>query len=97
MVLKCQPETPPWARLLLRVGLNLNLGMLPQRIAGHPHAKLAMPSVSLPKWGDVSTTASGPLPLATLEAPDASGKEEEFCFETPAPALPWPSPQHLVN
>ena len=97
MVLKCQPETPPWARLLLRVGLNLNLGMLPQRIAGHPHAGLAMPSVSLPKWGAVSKTASGPLPLATLAAPNASGKEEEFCFETPAPALSWPSPQHLVN
>jgi len=71
--------------------------MLPQRIAGHPHAGLAMPSVSLLKWGDVSKTASGPLPLATLEAPDASGKEEEFYFETPAPALSWPSPQHLVN
>jgi len=36
-------------------------------------------------------------PQAAMEATHASGKEEEFCFETPVPTLSWPSPQHLVN
>jgi len=56
-----------------------------------------MPSVSLLNWGDASKDSSGSPPLAALEATNASGKEEEFCFETPVPTLLWPSPQHLVN
>jgi len=47
-----------------------------------------MPSVPLPNWGDASKAASGSLPLATVAATDVSGKEEEFCFETPVPTLP---------
>jgi len=97
VVPNCQSQNPTWAGLLLRAGQNLNLGMLPHRIAGPPQVRHTMPSVSLLNWGDASKGCSGPQPLAALEATNAPGKEEEFCFETPVPTLSWPSSQHLVN
>ena len=81
----------------MRMGQNLNLGMLPQRIARCPQVRHSASTKFPLNWGDASKVSHGFQPLATLEATDVPGKEEEFCFETPAPTLSWPSPQHLVN
>ena len=89
-----KPPPAPWVSLLMKFSRGFHFGLLPLQ-RDWPVSQFC--DVSPTVFHTWSTQGLTSLGVVAMDSGDDPTQEEECLFDTPTPALPWPSPEHLVD